>query len=153
MKSKLTRDERQCIELVPPLFRDFDSVRVVAFLLRRHAQFGSVLDELGDIVAGHCVKDVPEVAAIGQAAFGGRVGHVDHKVFDFLHEWPEFFDTELIVFRDMHVLHLTQSQKLFLLNEHELYEIFIEHFLRRNVELQLLFEVLNKIVFASESCE
>ena len=153
MKSKLTRDERQCIELVPPLFRDFDSVRGVAFLLRRHAQFGSVLVELGNIVTVHCVKHVPEVLAVGQPTLGGRIWHVDHEVFNLLHEWPEFFDTKFLILGHMHVLHLTHSKKLFLLDEHQLYEIMVEHLLRRHIQLQLLFEILNKVFFASKSCE
>ena len=37
VKSELTWDKRQCIELVPPLFRNFDRILVLAVLLSRHA--------------------------------------------------------------------------------------------------------------------
>ena len=79
---------------------------MLAFLLSRHAQFGSVLDKLSHIVAVHCVKHVPEVLSVWQPTVGSWIWHVDHEVFDIMHEWPELLHREFLVLWYVDVFHL-----------------------------------------------
>ena len=94
--------------LIPPIFRNFDSVLVFAFLLSRHTQVGSVLDKLRHVVAVHCVKHVPEVLAVWQPTVGSWIWHIDHKVFDIMHEWPELLHREFLVPGYVDVFHFAQ---------------------------------------------
>ena len=121
------------------------------FLLSRHAQTGSVLDKLRHIVTVNCVKNVPEVSSIWQATLRSWVWHVDHEVWDFLHERPKLLHREFIVLGNVDLLHFTQREELLLVNEHQLDEVLIQHLCWRNVKLQLLLEILGEVLLGTEA--
>ena len=141
------------MEFGPPLFRNFDGILVLAFLLSRHAQICSVLDKSGHIVAVHCVKHVPEVLSVWKSTFWSVIGHVDHEVFDVPREWPELFYREFLILGYVYVFYFGQWQEFLLFDKHQLNEVFVKHLGWWDIQLQLLLEILNEVFFAAKAHE
>ena len=105
-----------------------------------------MLDKFRHIASVNCIKNVPEVSSLWQATFRSLIWHVDHKTFDFNHERPQFLYRKFIVLWNVGLLHFFQIEELLLFNEHQLYEVFIQHLCWRNVELQLLLKILDEVI-------
>ena len=81
------------------------------------------------------IQHVPKIRSIWNTTFGHLVWEMFHEVVILFHEWPEIFDSELVIRGSIDPGDFMQLQKLLFVRQNLFEEIFGNHVIWRCVQL------------------
>ena len=146
----LTGDERHLVQLWPPLVRDFNAIIVFFIFSCFHTEVVRVLDDVLHVIVMNSIEYIPKVRALRHSTINSDIRDELHELRIVLEFWQELLHWQLVVVRHTHPFYFTEREHWLLLREYHLDEVFVDHFIWRDIELEKLREVLHEVSFRSE---
>ena len=135
----LTRHEWNSLQLLLPLRAHENLVVMLALIRDSISNCEGMLDHLFDIVRPYRVEHVEGVLAVRLTTFGVIIREVDQDVGVLPDEGPDLLDGDFVKLGDVDGPQHRHLEELLRVREHQLEEVFIDHTLRRNIELYYSF--------------
>ena len=135
MEKILTASEGNFHEFFPPLFGDFHNSQVIVFVSHVKTIVACLSDQRLHVLGVNRVDDVEKVVSVRQTTFREATWKEDSDFLVFFEVWPEFYDAELVISWDFYPRDFAKFQQLFFFRKNLSKKIFVDHCVRRQVEL------------------
>ena len=106
------------------------------------------LDEILNVVMLDCVCNVPKIFSVRHSVVWCCVWHVPRESLVLHEHWIELPDRKFIVPWHVDSFDFTQMKKSFLFLKNLLQKVFVDHSIRRHVQLQRLSKIVDEVFFA-----
>ena len=107
-------------------------------------------DKLLHVVWVHGIQNIVEVGSVRQTRTRLRIRHVSHE-FRIMYECLiNVLDSKFIIQRHVDVLDLVECKQVLISSKNLLEEIFVDIYLRRHVELEVVLEESHKVLLGAE---
>ena len=123
------------VQLVVPVFTDFDGLCLLVLPGDGVPLCIGVLDKLCDVLIAYGVHDVEKIVPVGQTTLWQLVREELLEVVQFFHLGPQLLHADLVVVGNVDKPHLAYGHEHLLLGQDLLEEVFVEHCVVRQVEL------------------
>ena len=123
------------MELLEPVVADLHRVQPLFVVLDGVPLLAGVAEDLLQVVGVERVQDVEEIVTSRAFIFRENIGEILRELLVLLELRPELRHRELVVLRDLDLLHVLLLEQLLLIREDLLEEVFIHLALGRQVVL------------------
>ena len=118
-----------------PLFRDLNVLSSQVVVMSLESLSLSIFYESLHVVLSKCVEDIECIRAVWLTTFWQEVWKEFHQVRILLHNWEDALHRQLVILRDIDLFYILEFEKIFLISEDKLQEVFVEHGIRWDVKL------------------
>ena len=107
-------------------------------------------NKLLHVVWVQCIQNIVEVGSVRQTRTRLRIRHVSHEFRIMYESLINFLHSKFIIQRHVDVLDLVECKQVLISSEDLFQEVFVDVYLRRHVELEVVLEESHKVLLGAE---